>query len=323
MRRSFLLVAMLAVSALSCQTVAQSPCWTVRASACSATYLPGEPIYLALTIENNSGRSLAYPGLAGKFYLDAVDAPCLARDVPIATPPAAPPPGGTASQGEAKLEPSGTIHSELINIASWCNMTVGDRGLLGEHTVRFRPHSNSLSPPEITATFRIITAQGTDRDVYKKLPPSLRDIISDRSLVKVNLLREYPTTTYAAYVIYDQMKRFTAQDPAAVVGSLEGGTFNSNSYPDEIDQSKDGWKWLKGQAAADWWAKWYDVILKNHPDIWFADEMRLKKAVDQISVKNYQAAQADLEALSKDASFKQKDKAQAYLSLMKQKGWAK
>jgi hypothetical protein len=124
-------------------------------------------------------------------------------------------------------------------------------------------------------------------------------------------------------VIYEKMKGFPTSEPNAVLGAIEGGSFNSNGYPYGPGQSKSGGKWLKGQAAADWWAEWYDVILKNHPDIWFADEMRLKKAVDQISVKNYPAAEADLKALADAPKSPVAGKARQYLDLMRQKGWTK
>jgi len=120
------------------------------------------------------------------------------------------------------------------------------------------------------------------------------------------------------------MAGFAEKDMAVVLGLIhDESSYNSNSYPDDTGQSKDGWKWLKGQQAADWWSKWYDIILKNHPDIWFADELHLKRAVDQAALKNYQAAQAELEAIAKDEKAPMAPKAKEYLGLMKQKGWIK
>ena len=144
---------------------------------------------------------------------------------------------------------------------------------------------------------------------------------SHRVDTKSIALFNHPTSTYAAYLVYSRMAGFGTQDPSAYFGSIEGETFNSNSYPVEAGDSKDNQQWLKGQEAADWWTKWYDVILKNHPDIWFADEMRLKRAVDRIALKNYSLAEAELDALAKDPNFKYRDKARLCLDLMKQKGW--
>lgn len=137
-------------------------------------------------------------------------------------------------------------------------------------------------------------------------------------------LGRFPTSIYAAYVIYERMAGFAKQDPAVVLGVVhDENSYNSNSYPDDTGKSKDGWRWLKGKEAVDWWARWYDIILKSHPDIWFADELRLKRAVDQLALKNYQAAQAELEAISKDEKAPMAHKAKEYLGLMKQKGWVK
>jgi hypothetical protein len=142
------------------------------------------------------------------------------------------------------------------------------------------------------------------------------------------LLRDFPTSTYAAYVIYGRMSGFMQWEPTEekrkmFAAGIEAGGWFSNAYPDETGKIKDGSVWLKGQAAADWWAKWYDIILKNHPDIWFADELRLKKAVDQLCLKNYQAAEADISTLAKDPKSPVQAKAQLVLDLMKQKGWIK
>ena len=61
----------------------------------------------------------------------------------------------------------------------------------------------------------------------------------------------------------------------------------------------------------------------NHPGFCHADEIRLCLAVDQLALKNFQAAQADLEAIAKDDKAPMAPKAKEYLGLMKQKGWIK
>jgi hypothetical protein len=180
---------------------------------------------------------------------------------------------------------------------------------------RVQGWEGDVASPE--ATVKVLAPTGLDEKAYKStngFPLAKADIV----------LRDFPTSTYAAYVIYGKMVGFSTQDPSTLLGIIEGGdSYNSNGYPCGPGDSKEGGKWLKGQAAADWWAEWYDVILKNHPDIWFADEMRLKKAVDRISVKDYQAAETDLKALAQNPKSPSKDRAQQYLDLMKQKGLIK
>jgi hypothetical protein len=132
------------------------------------------------------------------------------------------------------------------------------------------------------------------------------------------LLKNYPTATYASYVIYDRLKGFAGADFAnpMFLRSLETGLFLSNSYPTE-----NGWMEMKDEMNAAWWSKWAGIIIKNHPDIWFADELRLKLAMNQVALKNYQAAEADFIKLSKEAKPCIAEKAGLFVEIMKQKGW--
>ena len=78
---------------------------------------------------------------------------------------------------------------------------------------------------------------------------------------------------------------------------------------------------MKDEMNVAWWSKWAGIILKNHPDIWFADELRLKLAMNQVALKNYQAAEADFIILSKEAKPYIAEKAALFVEIMKQKGW--
>jgi len=137
------------------------------------------------------------------------------------------------------------------------------------------------------------------------------------------LLKRFPTSTYAACAVYGIMHGFMQGDENMFLRSVERGTYLSNSYPDDTGKSKDGWRSLQGDAAAAWWSKWINIILTNHPDIWFADQLRLKRAVDQVALKNYQIGAADLETLSKEATPEVAQKAQKMLDMMRTKGWIK
>ena len=169
--------------------------------------------------------------------------------------------------------------------------------------------------------FRAVIAEIQSK--AKSPTPCVAENIEGYFLHHAEFLGRFPTSTYSAYTIYGRMKGTFDVEQDKFMRSLETGAYLSNSYPDETGKSKDGWRWLKDKEAADWWAKWYDIILKNHPDIWFADELRLKRAVDQIALKNYQGADAELAALAKDPKSPMQAKAQVVLGLMKQKGWIK
>jgi len=153
--------------------------------------------------------------------------------------------------------------------------------------------------------------QGEDKKAY--------DYFKGEPMAKLDeLLKKFPSSTYAAYVVYDRLKGFADADfnNPKFLRSLETGIFLSNSYPTE-----GGWSWMKDEMNAAWWSKWAGIILKNHPEIWFADELRLKLAMNQVALKNYQAAEADFIKLSKEAKPCIAEKAALFVEIMKQKGW--
>ena len=165
----------------------------------------------------------------------------------------------------------------------------------------------SSEPVRIT----IDQPQGEDKKAY--------DYFKGEPMAKLDeLLKKFPSSTYAAYVVYDRLKGFADADfnNPKFLRSLETGIFLSNSYPTE-----GGWSWMKDEMNAAWWSKWAGIILKNHPEIWFADELRLKLAMNQVALKNYQAAEADFIKLSKEAKPCIAEKAALFVEIMKQKGW--
>jgi len=184
------------------------------------------------------------------------------------------------------------------------------------------------------AVIQVLAPQGEDMKAWVQLTHPSNAALDGKCAFFLTqnsqtLLKDFPSSTYAAYVIHGIMSGFMQWDPndekkrGYFIGGLETGSFLSNSYPDDTGKSKDGWRSMSGKEAADWWAKWYDIILKNHSDIWFADELRLKKAVDQLALKNYQTGAADLDTLSKQAKPEVAEKAKQYLDLIKKKGWIK
>jgi hypothetical protein len=190
------------------------------------------------------------------------------------------------------------------------------------------------------ASIEFLAPEGIDKEAFAAATKAMYEAkfatgscephaIPEWFLKAPSFLGRFPASTYAAYVIHGRMAGFmewgvnTEGGRNIFLRSLETGAYFSDSYPDETGRSKDGWQWLKGKEAADWWAKWYDIILKNHPDIWFADELRLKRAVDQLALKNYQTGAADLGTLSKQAKPDVAQKAKQLLEAIKQKGWVK
>jgi hypothetical protein len=142
-----------------------------------------------------------------------------------------------------------------------------------------------------------------------------------------DLLAQFPNSTYAAYAIWEHTdaKGVAGSNPASVVKAIETGLILRSEMPFLCPGTAGKLSFCRcnGREAIACRSYWYAVILKNHPDIWFADDLRLRSAIDQCTLQNYQAAQADLEAMAKSESVPMAGKAKEYLTLMKQKGWVK
>ena len=224
-----------------------------------------------------------------------------------------------------------TIHSDCVNPTGMflkkcgvyeikAEMKSGGVGIT--HPVVHPDGSLSGPPPEYfwkghaisnTIKIEVEPPTGIDLEAYKyfKADPLKSENYKE-------LLKKHPTSTYAAYVVYDRLKGFAGADFSnpGFLRSLETGLFLSNSYPTE-----NGWMEMKDEMNAAWWSKWAGIILKNHPDIWFADELRLRLAMNQVALKNYQTAEADFIKLSKEAKPCIAEKAALFVEIMKQKGW--
>ncbi len=315
--------------------------------------LPGEPLFIQIGFHNGTSAPVSLstgdgaPGSKRQLMLRKPDGTVAVVQWPSADMPMHP-----LAPGESAVFQDDLGGSELLLLTSpgkyelWAEYESAGRVYWqGEVYGRPRRYTDYWkgSLKSNTCSFEVIEPQGEDRQAYDGwLKPyatgekSLMGKYQGRETVLVDgrqecrpvnllneILRQYPTSTYAAYVVYDIMRGFGEGDQAVFMNSVETGIYLSNSYPGDTGKNMDGWKWLKGKEAADWWSKWIGIILKNHPGIWFADELRLKLAVDQVALKNYQGGAADLEVLSKQAKPDVAQKAQSILDAMKQKGWIK
>lgn len=324
--------------------------------------LPGEPVTFELRITNHSGKDLQvirrddqppFGFMLGTDFLspEGKKIACCGIGSPYILPATTPP-----STWPKTLLKAGETVTQLLYMDApppCCPMSDFPPG---NYTGQVRVRANiweggeKLRTTEATMNVpvRIREAQGEDAAFVQAVRQALQDydasrgkewktwplrwqdlLLMPRVATRQIALSRFPTSTYAADVIHGIMSGFMQWDPndekkrSLFLGALQTGSFLSNSYPDDTGKSKDGWRSMDGKEAADWWAKWYDIILKNHPDIWFADELRLKRAIDQLALKNYQTAEADLGALAKDSKSPMQGKAQLVLDLMKQKGWVK
>jgi hypothetical protein len=296
---------------------------TTLKSALAEGGLPGGTLY------DSSGKALSCSGMSGGLVVKGNKPPC-------ETPTVVFPAGGEVimhcgiySQRSCPLRgvPPGNYTGKVIIEAQACE---GGQARIIRQTL------------EIPVT--VEAPQGEDAAYLQCLDKAVNEAppkfsgpyqgalkwmeVSDSARVQSQqiALSQYPTSTYAAYVVYETSgaKGLMSSDPAYVCQSIAEGSFlSSGSVPDDTGKCKDGWQSLTMEGVLKWREKWFSIVLKNHPDIWFADELRLKKAVDQIALKNYQAGAADLEQLCSNAKPDVAKKARQYLGLIKQKGWIK
>jgi hypothetical protein len=149
--------------------------------------------------------------------------------------------------------------------------------------------------------FRIVKPTGIDLEVYNKYHNSCNQI----TLTPQDLLQKFPTSTYAGYVVYQSSgaKGLMASDPINIVKAImDGGIDYPESLPDDTGKWKSGWQIITRDKYPEWRDKWFNLILKNHPDIWFADALRLRKAVEDYSHKKTESSLGEIENLSKNAS---------------------
>lgn len=100
------------------------------------------------------------------------------------------------------------------------------------------------------------------------------------SPMKVELLGEFPTSEYAAFFVYGQSRRIDKIDPVETRSLIERGLFpGRNSVP-----NGDGWKSLNNEGYARWLIEWGELVLREHPDFPFRDDIKTSVALAQMSL---------------------------------------
>lgn len=162
--------------------------------------------------------------------------------------------------------------------------------------------------------------QGMDREVYDAFSHAPLDD-SERY---GELLRRFPTSTYAAYVVWYRLARGVDR------GNTEGYLTTaqkplyrfSNSVPCDGTGpcTKNGWMSLKGAPYLEWRDDWFELVLKHHPEAWFADEIRFRLSLDLYVRGDKTGCAALLEHLEQHGRNNIAAKASDLLAAMRAKG---
>ena len=193
----------------------------------------------------------------------------------------------------------------------------------------------ALSAVSAEADVEVVEPTGEDRAAYEYLLSPLSNAPPEpcpaectfSTGLAAGLLQKFPASTYAAYVVRDLTvsKGLAQVDPARLATLLGGGLRAvARSIPCPPGAGCDANLRPDGQnrpeQAIDWSARWIDIVLKAHPDVWFADELRLRLALDEIAAGRSSLGASDLENLSKTAHPDIADKAGKLLALVKEDG---
>ena len=166
----------------------------------------------------------------------------------------------------------------------------------------------------------VTTPKGIDKEAHDAFGPNLE---AD-SRHWIDILQRFPGSTYAAYVILERYaKGVSNTNVENRVDSIQRGPTNESGsglcdWEGRLDLSTQnrfsGFKYVRCRDA------WVSLALKHHSDIWFADEIRLKLALDRYMLGDKDACSAGLEALADHARPYVAEKAQALLQAMQSKG---
>ena len=175
--------------------------------------------------------------------------------------------------------------------------------------VRCKAESNHI-------LIHIVKPIGIDAEAFAKHKNGCNQI----ELSESDILQKFPTSTYAAYIIYQSSgaKGTMASEPTNIAKAITCGSINyPESVPDDTGKWKGGWQSLTAENYPKWRDKWFDIVLKNHPDIWFADALRLRRAVEDYSHKRTESLLTDIETLAKTGNPDVAKKAQEILAALK------
>ncbi len=171
-----------------------------------------------------------------------------------------------------------------------------------------------------TVVVTAVEPEGIDREAYEVFGPG---IVFDTRL-HGELLRRFPTSTYAAYVVWKRfVKGWGGMDAGLVVTTLgRPYPFRTELLPCDRDGRPVGGTETRFEPEGIFRCRagWMELVLKHHPDAWFADEIRLRLALDRYRLGDPVVCAAGLEELAENGRTDVAAKARDLLSAMRAKG---
>jgi len=318
----FIVVGLMMISAPGSMVWAQEQGWQLSFDVVARRFIVKEPIWSTLTVTNTSNTAQPTRGFSGRFYLDDQERACRYDRAPVVET-VIDEPSRTAAKTTPvppMLEPPGATHVARVDLGKECNLVRRGETVIGEHTVCYRDQENaSLLSASACVSFVIEAPDGIDKEAYEAFD---RNPLGDSERWG-ELLRRFSTSTYAAYVVWKQGAKGTAGTKVEnALHYMAGNVRYGNSAPcdDEARCDNNDWMALSADEIVTWEDRWFDVVLKNHPNIWFSDEVRLKLALDHYLLGDKDGCADSLEELADHGRPDVATKAGDLLSAMKAKG---
>jgi len=164
---------------------------------------------------------------------------------------------------------------------------------------------------------RVTEPEGVDKRAYAHFGGDPVPF-SDRAGHLGDLLRRFPTSTYAAYVVWEYSARGLTHMPADELIKYVAG--NIDLIGDSVPDQSGSWQDYTGEAFLRWRDKWFQLILQHHPQIWIGDELRFVTALDRYLLGDKDACEAGLEDLAEHGKPWVATKAAELQAAMKAKG---
>jgi hypothetical protein len=128
--------------------------------------------------------------------------------------------------------------------------------------------------------------------------PKQKKIETCSALTKAEILKLYPDSIYASWIVWEKIDNPLRFDPQTLSQLIKEGEFpSSNSVQDP--ESSDGWRSISsGKAMAEWQLNWLERILRNHPDFPLPEKIQLAVALNKLVLNDKIGGQAILTELS-------------------------
>ena len=177
-------------------------------------------------------------------------------------------------------------------------------------------HELDSAENQLCVDFAVIPPTGIDLDAYEHFKGQP---LADHTRFG-ELLHRFPTSTYAAYIVWD----FSLA--ATLVRSWTRDTIGEVIYKGDLlvpcvhgyDEKSHPFESIFHEAVPAWREEWLGLVLEEKPDIWFADELRYTRACNQFARHKNAEGAAQLTALAKNASPEIAEKASQLIALLEQ-----